>query len=256
MLQVPAAGLAAVVAAVVLACVQPAAAAVPPDVVSGVAAAVARVTESRTGIPSPGEAGCDERCARLVRRYVAAVHDNLTRFGVAERHASPRHAALPTPAPSRPATAWAGGATDCRPPDPTGRGCLSGATRHGLEAVGAAFGGWRDGPVVHAAGCWDRHAWNPGSDHSRGRACDFMVARPGTFARGAERDHGWEVARWLRANAGPLQVKYLIWQGRYWDPGVRDDPGNWGVRYTGGGIYDVRSATGGHFDHIHASFRE
>ena len=51
-------------------------------------------------------------------------------------------------------------------------------------------------------------------------------------------------------------MKYLIWQGRYWDPGVRDEPGSWGARYTGGGIYDVRSATGGHFDHVHASFRE
>ena len=83
-----------------------------------------------------------------------------------------------------------------------------------------------------------------------------MVTQPGTFAQGADRDHGWEVADWLRANAGPLQVKYLIWQGRYWDPSVRDEPGNWGIRYTGGGIYDVRSATGGHFDHVHASFRE
>jgi hypothetical protein len=217
-------------------------------------AGCARVAESRTGVPSPGEAGCDDRCAQLVRRYLAAVHGNLSRFGVDGRQAPPTHATVP--AVSRPATAWAGGATGCRPPDPTGKGCLTGATRHGLEAVGAAFGGWRDGPVVHAAGCWDRHAWNPGSDHSRGRACDFMVTQPGTFARGADRSHGWEVADWLRANAGELRVKYLIWQGRYWDPSVRDDPGNWGVRYTGGGIYDVRSATGGHFDHVHASFRE
>ena len=59
-----------------------------------------------------------------------------------------------------------------------------------------------------------------------------------------------------RQRRAALQVKYLIWQGRYWDPSVRDDPGNWGTRYTGGGIYDVRSATGGHFDHVHASFRE
>jgi hypothetical protein len=154
------------------------------------------------------------------------------------------------------ATAWAGGATGCHPPDPTGSGCLTGATRHGLDAVSAAFGGWQNGPVVHTAGCWDRHAWNPSSDHSRGKACDFMVTRPGTFAQGAERDNGWEVAAWLRTNAAALQVKYLIWQGRYWDPSVRDEPGNWGTRYTGGGIYDVRSATGGHFDHVHASFRE
>ena len=287
-------------------------------------AGCSRVTDSRTGIPSAGEAGCDARCADLVRRYLAAVHDNLTRFAADRRQAPPQpriaprppsdprphqHAAgshrqpapatdplAPQPAPGAPAagatdtglprpagartglpaagtgsppgypaaaarpgfvaTAWAGGATGCRPPDPTGSGCLTGATRHGLDAVGAAFGGWQNGPVVHTAGCWDRHAWNPSSDHSRGKACDFMVTRPGTFARAAERDNGWELARWLRTNAAALQVKYLIWQGRYWSPGVRDEPGSWGARYTGGGIYDVRSATGGHYDHVHASFRE
>ena len=229
-------------------------------------AGCARVTDSRTGVPSAGEAGCDDRCAQLVHRYLTAVHDNLTRFGAGRRPAPSPNA--PTPRPGSPrvpsasyrpafiATAWAGGATACRPPDPTGNGCLTGATRHGLEAVGAAFDGWRGGPVVHAAGCWNRHAWNPSSDHPRGKACDFMVTQPGTFAQGTERDHGWEVADWLRANAGALQVKYLIWQGRYWDPSVRDDPGEWGIRYTGDGIYDVGSATGGHFDHVHASFRE
>jgi hypothetical protein len=167
----------------------------------------------------------------------------------------PGYPAAPA-APGLVATAWAGGATGCRPPDPTGSGCLTGATRHGLAAVGTAFGGWQNGPIVHTAGCWDRHAWNPTSDHSRGKACDFMVTRPGSFAQGAERDNGWELAEWLRTNAAALQVKYLIWQGRYWDPNVRDEPGSWGTRYTGGGIYDVRSATGGHFDHVHASFRE
>ncbi len=224
-------------------------------------AGCARVTDSRTGVPAPGEAGCDDRCAQLVHRYLTAVHDNVARFGAEGRQAgqAPPRPPLPAnkpPAPNLVTTAWAGGATGCRPPDPTGEGCLTGATRHGLDAVAATFGGWRGGPVIHAAACWDRHAWNPSSDHSRGKACDFMVTRPGTFPQGAERDNGWKVADWLRANAGALQVKYLIWQGRYWDPSVRDDPGNWGIRYTGGGIYDVRSATGGHFDHVHASFLE
>ena len=50
------------------------------------------------------------------------------------------------------------------------------------------------------------------------------------------RTNGWEVAAWLRTNAAALQVKYLIWQGRYWDPRVADQDG-WGRRYTGGGVY-------------------
>lgn len=242
-------------------------------------AGCARVTDSHTGIPAPGEAGCDDRCVQLIQRYIAAVHDNLTRFAAQPARSTPVWPNAATDAsPARPpapglsagsaegpvrlgppalAIAWTGGATACQPPDPTGSGgCLTGATRHGLDAVATAFGGWRGGPVVHSTGCWDRHAWNPSSDHSRGKACDFMVTRPGTFAAGSELDNGWKVAAWLRANSGPLQVKYLIWQGRYWDPSVHDDPGNWGTRYTGAGIYDVRTATGGHYDHVHASFRE
>lgn len=235
-------------------------------------AGCARVTGSLSGIPHAGEAGCNDRCAELVSRYLDAVHTDVDRFSTAlpaaptvtPTAASPPADTHAVPAATAPArgvepgapTAWTGGATSCTPPDPTSRGCLTGATRHGLDAVGAAFAGWKGGPVVHSTGCWDRHAWNPASDHPKGRACDFMVTTPGRFAEGAELDGGWRLARWLRANAAALHVSYLIWQGRYWDPTVHDDPGSWGVRYTGAGIYDVRTATGGHFDHVHASFGE
>lgn len=212
-----------------------------------------RVTGSASGTPLAGEADCGERCAQVIRRYIAAVHDNLQRFaapGVGP--ATPAPAAAPAAAPAP----WTGGATDCEPPDPTGvDGCLTGATRHGLTTAAATFGGWSEGPVIRSAGCWDRHAWNPRSDHPRGRACDLFAAAPGSFASGGELESGWKVADWFRTNSEPLRVKYLIWQGRYWDPAVADD-GGWGRRYTGGGIYDVRNATGGHFDHVHVSFRE
>lgn len=208
-----------------------------------------RVTGSATGVPVAGEAGCGTRCAEVVRRYVDAVHANLERFA-----APPPAPAAPPQAVAAPA-AWTGGATGCAPPDPTGDGCLTGATRHGLEVVGAAFGGWTGGPVLRSSSCWDEHAWNPRSDHSTGKACDLFVGAPGKFAAGAELDAGWKVAEWFRTHAEPLRVKYLIWQGRYWDPKVRDTDG-WGRRYTGGGVYDVRDATGGHFDHVHVSFKE
>ena len=209
-----------------------------------------RVTDSATGVPVAGEAGCGERCAQVVRRYINAVHGNLERFATPAAPNAPPAPVLAAP------QAWTGGATPCTPPDPTGDGCLTGATRHGLEAAAAAFGGWPEGPTIRSAGCWDKHAWNPRSDHSRGRACDFFPTKPGTFAEGRELDSGWQVADWFRANAEPLQVKYLIWQGRYWDPRVGDQKDGWGKRYTGGGVYDVRDATGGHFDHVHVSFRE
>lgn len=204
-----------------------------------------RVTGSATGVPKAGEAGCSARCAEIVARYIATVREHVKRF-------SPP---APRPEPAAPPPAWTGGPTKCEPPDPTGDGCLTGATRHGLEAVARAFGGWSNGPVIRSADCWDRHAWNPRSDHSRGKACDLFPTKPGQFAKGAELEAGWRVANWLRTHAEPLRVKYLIWQGRYWDPTVRDD-GGWGRRYSGGGVYNVRDATGGHYDHIHVSFRE
>lgn len=218
-----------------------------------------RVTGSRTGIPAAGEADCRERCAQVVHRYLMAVHRNIARYtapAAVPAQPAPAPARPVVPAPASAPAPWAGGATGCRPPDPTGGRCLTGATRHGLEAVAAAFGGWTGGPVVRSTGCWDPHAWNPASDHAKGRACDFMVTKPHTFASGAELDGGWKLANWLRVNAEPLKIAYLIWQGRYWDPQVEDDPGNWGERYDGGAVYDVRDATGGHYDHVHASFEE
>ncbi|WP_232661790.1 hypothetical protein [Pseudonocardia sp. TRM90224] len=208
-----------------------------------------RVTGSATGVPVAGEAGCSARCAAVIARYIGAVRANVERFTAATAPA------LHAPSLAAPA-AWTGGATGCQPPDPTGDGCLTGATRHGLEAAEAAFGSWSGGPVIRSAGCWDEHAWNPRSDHSRGRACDLFATAPGTFAKGAELEAGWRVVGWFREHAEPLRVGYLIWQGRYWDPGVADDDGAWGRRYTGGGVYDTSNATGGHFDHVHVSFRE
>jgi hypothetical protein len=152
------------------------------------------------------------------------------------------------------ATRYQGGPEGCTKPDPTTKGCLTPATRHALDQIYAAFG--KPGPTapIHSASCWDKHAWNPTSDHPKGRACDLFPGRGGVFAAGPELAAGWRLANWLRANAEPLQVKYVIWQGRIWEPGKPDD-GGWGRRYTGGGIYDPTDVTGGHFDHVHVSIR-
>ncbi len=225
-----------------------------------------RVTGSATGVPVVGEAECGERCVRVINRYIAAVHDNLKRYAApAPGPLAPGPPSSGSPSPGSPspgspaappaAAPWTGGATGCKEPDPTGDGCITGATRYGLEAAATMFGGWSNGPVIRSAGCWDKHAWNPSSDHPRGKACDLFPTKPGTFPAGAELASGWKLAEWFRANAEPLQVKYLIWQGRYWDPKVKDQ-GGWGQRYTGGGVYNVRNATGGHYDHVHVSFRE
>ncbi|MBO0848422.1 MAG: lytic transglycosylase domain-containing protein [Pseudonocardia sp.] len=158
-------------------------------------------------------------------------------------------AALP-PAP----VAFSGPKTGCTEPDPTTTGCLTAATRYGYQARVTAFGDNGAGPhAIVRASCWDRHAWNPRSDHAKGRACDLFPGAAGTFATGAALEQGWRVANWYRANAAGLHVAYLIWQGRYWDPRSKDQDG-WGERYDGAGIYNVKDPTGGHFDHVHVSF--
>jgi Transglycosylase SLT domain len=159
-------------------------------------------------------------------------------------------AALPT-APA----AFLGPRTGCTQHDPTTSGCLTAAARYGLDAEAAAFGDYHQGPSVSRASCWDAHAWNPSSDHAKGRACDLFPGAAGNFAQGAPLSQGWRVANWFRTNAAALHVSYLIWQGRYWDPSTGDQ-GGWGERYSGGGVYNVRDATGGHYDHVHVSFAE
>lgn len=156
------------------------------------------------------------------------------------------------PAPN----AFTGGGTGCVMDDPTSDGCLTPATRHGLDEVNRVFGGYRGGSRLLATSCWDQHAWNPSSDHPKGRACDFFPGSAGRFAAGKELESGWEVADWLRAHADALQISYIIWQGRIWSSGGGDTPTGWGSPYTGGGVYDPDEATGGHFDHLHVSFRQ
>jgi Transglycosylase SLT domain len=156
--------------------------------------------------------------------------------------------------PAAPA-AFLGPRTGCTQHDPTTSGCLTAATRYGLDAEVAAFGDYHRGPSVSQASCWDAHAWNPSSDHAKGRACDLFPGAAGSFAQAAPLAQGWRVANWFRTNAAALHVSYVIWQGRYWDPSTGDQ-GGWGERYDGGGVYNVRDATGGHYDHVHVSFAE
>ncbi|MBN9098143.1 MAG: transglycosylase SLT domain-containing protein [Pseudonocardia sp.] len=205
-----------------------------------------RVTGSATGVPIAGEAGCDETCAGLVGRYIATVHRYLTAYATAGGPVDISDLAVPTP--------FTGRDTGCSEPDPTTRGCLTPTTLHALEATIAVFGPPGRTSPIHSVTCWDPHPQNPRSDHPKGRACDFFPTTAGTFPAGTDLENGWRIASWLRANAVALKVKYLIWQGRYWDPTTSDQDG-WGVPYDGGGIYDPHDATGGHYDHIHSSFQ-
>ncbi|MER7433674.1 hypothetical protein ACFU8R_28150 [Pseudonocardia alni] len=206
-----------------------------------------RVTGSATGIPVAGEASCDTTCADLVTTYIQRVHDLVDRYTAARG---------PVPVDDLPApTPFTGPSTGCTATDPTGGRCLTPATRHAHDEVIRVFGTPGPTAAIRSAGCWDAHAWNPTSDHSQGRACDYFTDAAGIFPAGRELETGWRLASWLRTHADPLKIRYIIWQGRIWSP-TTADTGGWGRPYTGGGVYDPTDATGGHFDHIHVSFQE
>jgi hypothetical protein len=255
-----------------------------------------RVTGSATGVPKVGEAGCGSTCVGLINRYIANVHRYVARFStpppapsraptpppavLAEGSARIQAAAVARDARVVPATIgggaggrtvtlggitsslplspapFTGALTGCRLTDPTSHGCLTATTLYGLESAVDAFGDFHTGPTLRSAGCWDAHAWNPTSDHAKGKACDLFPGAPGKFARGDALVEGWRVANWYRENAAALHVRYLIWQGRYWQAGGKDVGGGWGERYDGGGVYNTRSATGGHYDHVHVSYQD
>jgi hypothetical protein len=95
--------------------------------------------------------------------------------------------------------------------------------------------------------CWDAHAWNPTSDHPKGKACDAMVGADGRKSPAA-RAKGDQIANWTVQTAATTGVHYVIWYGRIWSART----GQW-QPYNGGGIYNPSDATGGHFDHVHVS---
>ena len=86
------------------------------------------------------------------------------------------------------------------------------------------------------------------TDHDDGLAVDFMIPRYQTKA-GNER--GWDLARWLQANAGRLSIRYLIYDGKIWHSSSAAD--GW-VKYTRYG--DTPNDTLAHRDHVHVSFDE
>ena len=205
-----------------------------------------RVLDSPTGIPNPGDAGCDTACAMTVHTYIASVHAVLD--GITQPHGPVAVGDLPDPTPyTGPARAG------CSEPDPSGHGCLTPVMRHTLDQILAAFGPPGPDQPVRALSCWDPHLWNPTSDHPHGRACDVFPTHAGTFPIGTDLANGWRIATWLRTYATALHIRYLIWQDRFWSPTTPDTPGNWGIPYGGGGIYNVHDATGGHYDHVHVS---
>jgi len=107
-----------------------------------------------------------------------------------------------------------------------GLGNVGGMTPNAIAVINAVkkqfpgsgpFGGYRPGDPL---------------DHGTGHAVDIMCSTA----------EGNEIAAFLQANAGTLQIKYLIWRQRIWYPG-----GSWQ------GMEDRGSPTANHYDHVHVS---
>ncbi len=86
-------------------------------------------------------------------------------------------------------------------------------------------------PQITTYGGYDGHG-----EHASGRAIDIMTSDSGL---------GTQIAEFLRANAGALNLYDVIWQQRIWTP-VRSGEG-WRSMPSRG------SATANHFDHVHVS---
>lgn len=194
-----------------------------------------RVHASETGLPEPGDAGCDEACADTVASYVARVRAVMGRITGPDGTVDLADAPGPAPAEAPPASR-------CELPDPTGTGgCVTARAAHLVAEVEERWE-W-----PWPAFCWGARS-NPRSDHPHGRACDLVVGEIGALPTTREREAGWAMATWLTAHAPTLAVRYVVWDGHIWQART----GAWD-RYDGGGVYDPLTPTGGHFDHVHVS---
>ncbi len=113
--------------------------------------------------------------------------------------------------------------------------CTNGSSLRGVGANTAAvhravcarfptitnYGGYRSG----------------GGNHSAGRAVDIMVS--GSL--------GWQVAKYVRANAGRLGVTEVIYSRRIWTTQRASEGWRW--------MSDRGSTTANHYDHVHVTTR-
>ncbi|MFW6598173.1 SH3 domain-containing protein [Propionibacteriaceae bacterium Y2011] len=81
-------------------------------------------------------------------------------------------------------------------------------------------------------------------DHPSGRALDVMLAN---YQSSAANKQGWEMANWLRANAGSLGIEYIIYDQRIWNVKRNSEGWRW--------MADRGSDNANHKNHIHITTR-
>jgi hypothetical protein len=138
----------------------------------------------------------------------------------------------PKPEPE-PAASSASGSSTATSTGISGAPCADGSSiESGLtssaigvyRAVCAAF------PLPTTYGGYDGHG-----EHVDGRAIDIMISG----------SYGQQIADWLRANAGTLQIRDIIYAQRIWTP----EQASAGWRY----MSDRGSTTANHYDHVHVA---
>ncbi|KAK1954743.1 hypothetical protein LY78DRAFT_729611 [Colletotrichum sublineola] len=84
------------------------------------------------------------------------------------------------------------------------------------------------------------------SDHCCGKATDMMNSDAG----GDATISGKEIAEWIMNNRNALNLKYVIWGQRIWNPS-QDSVKSWSSWRT---MEDRGGLTANHWDHVHVSY--
>jgi hypothetical protein len=137
--------------------------------------------------------------------------------------------AKPTPGPAA-ARAGAGSGNAAAPSGPYSTSISGKCGGIGLIATAARLCSAVDS-VFHLGSIGGYRA-NAG-EHSTGQAVDFMISSS---------SQGDAIAAWVQSHVGEFNVKYVIWQQRYWEPG-----GSWKL------MEDRGSPTANHMDHVHVT---
>lgn len=112
---------------------------------------------------------------------------------------------------------------------------------YGLRCVKEAF------PWITSIGGRRSHSSTCSfSDHCKGLATDFMIAKWSTSAGNAR---GWQVAKWVQAHAAELRVTYIIFDAKVWRSYA---PERGWAPYSH--PYGNSSPTLAHRDHVHVSY--
>jgi hypothetical protein len=164
----------------------------------------------------------------VARAEAVSAPARVSNFGVIgfTAKAAPKPKVKPKPEPAEAAASTRARTGVSRNTSRAGLANVGGMTPNAIAVINAVkaefpgsgpFGGYRPGDPL---------------DHGTGHAVDIMC---GTT-------EGNDIAAFLQANAGELNIKYLIWRQRIWYPG-----GSWQ------GMEDRGSATANHYDHVHVS---